>query len=70
VKTTIDIPNGELEDAMRFSGATTKREAVVTALAEYNRRRRMAAAARVLGHSDTLLSHEALMKARVKGRQP
>jgi len=55
---------------MRFSGATTKREAVVTALAEYNRRRRMAAAARVLGHSDTLLSHEALMKARVKGRQP
>ena len=32
MKTTIDIPEKELEDAMRFTRATTKREAVVTAL--------------------------------------
>lgn len=42
MKTTIDIPEDELRDAMSFLGARTKREAVVTALHEFNRRHRMA----------------------------
>ncbi len=42
MKTTIDIPEHELRDAMRFTQATTKREAVVRVLEEFNRRRRMA----------------------------
>lgn len=42
LKTTIDIPDSELEEAMRSLGAKSKREAVVTALREFNRRRRMA----------------------------
>ena len=42
MKTTIDIPDNELQDAMRFTRAKTKREAVVKILDEYNRRRRMA----------------------------
>jgi hypothetical protein len=42
MKTTIDIPENELRDAMRFTRATTKREAVVRILEEFNRRRRMA----------------------------
>jgi Arc/MetJ family transcription regulator len=42
MKTTIDIPEDELADAIRFTRAKTKREAVVTALADFNRRRRMA----------------------------
>lgn len=42
MKTTIDIPEDELRDAMRFTRATTKREAVVKVLEEFNRRRRMA----------------------------
>ncbi len=50
MKTTIDIPEKELKDAMTFSGATTKREAVVTALREFNRRNRMA---RLVGFSGT-----------------
>lgn len=37
MKTTIDIPDAALADAMRFTGAKTKREAVVKALQEYNR---------------------------------
>lgn len=41
MKTTIDIPDAALEDAMRFTGAKTKREAVLTALEEFNRRRRV-----------------------------
>jgi hypothetical protein len=42
MKTTIDIPENELRDAMRFTHATTKREAVVKVLEEFNRRKRMA----------------------------
>jgi hypothetical protein len=42
MKTTIDIPDRELKDAMRFTKAKTKRQAVVTVLEEFNRRRRMA----------------------------
>jgi hypothetical protein len=42
MKTTINIPDNELRDAMRFTKAKTKREAIVTALEEFNRRRRMA----------------------------
>ena len=38
MKTTIDIPEKALADAMRYTGAKTKREAVVKVLEEYNRR--------------------------------
>ncbi len=41
MKTTIDIPDEALADAMRFTGAKTKREAVVKALEEFNRQRRV-----------------------------
>ena len=49
MKTTIDIPDRALKDAMRFSKAKTKREAVVTAIEEYNRRNRMAALTKYAG---------------------
>ena len=42
MKTTVDIPEDELKDAMRFTKAKTKREAVVKVLEAFNRRRRMA----------------------------
>jgi Arc/MetJ family transcription regulator len=41
MKTTIDIPEAALADAMRFTGAKTKREAVVKALEAYNRQQRV-----------------------------
>ena len=41
ITTTIDIPDSALADAMRFSGAKTKREAVLTALEAYNRQQRV-----------------------------
>ena len=37
MKTTIDIPDDLLANAMRFTGAKTKREAVVKAMEAYNR---------------------------------
>ena len=64
MKTTIDIPEMELRDAMRFTGATTKREAVVTALKDFNRRRRIAALSRHFGASNTFMTHAELMKLR------
>ena len=41
MKTTIDIPDAALADAMRFTGAKTKREAVVKALEGFNRQQRV-----------------------------
>jgi Arc/MetJ family transcription regulator len=37
MKTTIDIPDDVLAEAMRFTGAKTKREAVVEAIKAFNR---------------------------------
>ena len=37
MKTTIEIPEKAFADAMKFSGAKTKREAVIKALEAYNR---------------------------------
>jgi hypothetical protein len=42
MKTTVDIPDVELAAAMRFTRAKTKREAIVRALEDFNRRQRMA----------------------------
>jgi len=41
MKTTIDIPERALEEAMKFTGAKTKREAVVTAVERFNRLKRL-----------------------------
>lgn len=40
MKTTIDIPDKVLKEAIKHTGAKTKRDAVVTAVEEFNRRRR------------------------------
>jgi Arc/MetJ family transcription regulator len=49
MRTTIDIPEKEIRDAMRFLGAKSKREAVEIALHELNRRHRMAKLVRFSG---------------------
>ena len=64
MKITIDIPEKELEDAVRFTGATTKRDAVVTALRGFNRRKPMAALTRHFGTSATFMTHAELMTLR------
>ncbi len=58
MKTTIDIPTSELEDAMKYARAKTKRDAVVTALKDYNRRKRMAELIKYSATSDTFMSNE------------
>ena len=64
MKTTVDIPDGELEDAMRFTRARTKREAIVTAITEFNRRRRMAELTKRAGTCADLMTIEDLQRQR------
>jgi hypothetical protein len=64
MKTTVDIPDGELEDAMRFTRARTKREAIVTAITEFNRRRRMAELTKRAGTCPDLMTLEELQQMR------
>ena len=66
MKTTVNIPENELRDAIRYSGAKTKREAVVTAIADFNRRHRMAELVRHAGTCDDLITVEQLQLQRRK----
>ena len=69
MKTTIDIPEKVLKESMRLTKASTKREAVVKAMEEYNRRERLARLADMLGKSDTFMSYEELMEMREKDKR-
>ena len=64
MKTTIDIPDRELEDAIRFTGAKTKREAVVGAIADFNRRMRMAELIQYAGTCTEMIAPDELQAAR------
>jgi Arc/MetJ family transcription regulator len=64
MKTTIDIPEKELRDAIRYTGARSKREAVVTALTDFNRRQRLQRLAQQFGTFDEFLTHEDLRQMR------
>jgi hypothetical protein len=64
MKTTVDIPDNELADAMKFTRAKTKREAIVTAIVEFNRRRRMADLVKHSGSTNSLITADELKKLR------
>lgn len=67
MKTTVDIPDEELADAMRFTQARTKREAIVTAITEFNRRRRMADLVRRAGTCPDFTGVDTLQRLRRRG---
>ena len=65
MKTTIDIPDASLREAIRHTGAKTKREAVVTAVDEFNRRRRLEALAeRLHGSCPDFMTQAELQRMR------
>ena len=64
MKTSIDIPEKELSDGIRFTRAKIKREAVVTAIADFNRRRRMAELADYAGTCPDLETVDELREHR------
>lgn len=67
MKTTVDIPDDELKDVVRFTRAKTKRDAIVTAIVDYNRRRRLAELVRHSGTCEDLISVEELQSQRRRG---
>jgi hypothetical protein len=66
MKTTVDIPDKDL-DTMRFTAAKTKREAIVTAIREFNRRKRVAELSEHAGTCKDLFSVEELLLQRRNG---
>ena len=64
MKTTIDIPDNELKEVMRLTGAKTKKEAVVTAIKEFNRRRKLEKVLAKLGTFKDVMTQEELRKMR------
>ena len=67
MKTTVDIPDKELEDAIKFTKAKTKREAIVGAITDFNCRMRMAELTRYSGTCADLISPQELQAIRRKG---
>ncbi|MEA2694461.1 MAG: hypothetical protein QOJ16_3848 [Acidobacteriota bacterium] len=64
MKTTVDIPEEALEEAIRHTGAKTKREAVVIALSELNRRRRLQSLAEKFGTLEGFMTPGELRQMR------
>ena len=64
MKTTINLPESELAEAMRHTKAKTKTEAVSLAVAEYNRRQRLAKLADKMGTFKDMMSRTDLKKMR------
>jgi cytochrome c553 len=68
MKTTVDIPENELMEAMKHTKAKTKTEAVSRAVAEFNRRERMAALTRHLGTFKDFMTQADLKRMREDGK--
>jgi Arc/MetJ family transcription regulator len=68
MKTTVDLPEAALAEAMKHTKAKTKTEAVARAVAEFNRRERMAALTRHLGTFKDFMTQADLKRMREDGR--
>ena len=64
MKTTIDIPDDELDQVLQFTGATTKKEAVVKAVQDFNRRQRLSRLAEMLGTFEDFMDVDELSAMR------
>ena len=64
MKTTIDIPEEELNQLLKFTGAATKKEAVVHAVQDFNRRQRLSKLADMLGTFEDFMDVEELSAMR------
>lgn len=66
MKTTIDIPEKLMEEAMVYAGTRTKRETVIVALQKYNRKAALKKLVSNMGDSTTFMTPESLHKLRQK----
>jgi hypothetical protein len=69
MKTTIDIPEKDLKEILKNTGAKTKREAILTAVQNFNKRKRLEVLARKLhGSMPNLMTQEDLKAMREDAR--
>lgn len=64
MKTTIDIPDKVLSELLDITQAGTKREAILTAIEDYNRKNRMAEMAKILGTFENFMDGDTLESSR------
>ncbi len=64
MKTTIDIPENELNELLANAKKTTKKEAVLTAIREYNERRNRSRLVGILGTFEKIVTPEELESLR------
>jgi P2-related tail formation protein len=67
MKTTVDIPDDMLIELIEHTEARTKREAILTAIEEYNRKKKIAALADVVGTFDQFMTTDELSQSRDSG---
>ncbi len=70
MKTTVDIPDQVLQDAMRFTRAQTKREAILTAMEEFNQRHAQADLIKYFGQFDSLMTNADIERAELNDASP
>lgn len=64
MKTTVDIPEEALREAIAHTRARTKREAIVTAVLDFNRRKRLEKLVQQLGTFEDVMTREELRRVR------
>lgn len=64
MKTTVDIPEKVLQEAMSHTRARTKQEAVVSALVDFNRRKRLEKLVGKLGTFEEVITRKELSRLR------
>ena len=64
MKTTVDIPDDQLKQAIKFTGAKTKKEAIVTAIVDFNHRQRLAKLVGQLGTFEDFMTQKDLRTMR------
>jgi len=64
MKTTIDIPEKELKEVVAITGAATKKEAILEAVRDYNRRARLNEIASKLGTFKNFMTQKELQAMR------
>ena len=67
MKTTVDIPDDMLVELIEHTEARTKREAILTAIEEYNRKKKIAALADVVGAFEQFMTADELSRSRDSG---
>ena len=64
MKTTVELPDVQVREAMRHTGAKSRGEAISKALIDFNRRQRLRKLAAKLGTFDPFMTIEELRKVR------